>query len=105
MKTVGKVLLGVGGLASLAVIFWPRKAHAMVSSCREPVVGQRWAVCAPSGPKLATVSQGNFDALYDHVTRSLVAVVDNTTYDDTGDTAVVVSRSSAPWAADSLPAI
>jgi hypothetical protein len=105
MRTAGKVALGIGGAAAIAVIFWPRKARATeASSCREPVVGQRWSVCSPTGNQVSTVSQGDYDALYDRKTRLFLAVVNNTTYDDAG-TAIVVPRASAPWAADTLPAI
>jgi hypothetical protein len=106
-----KILLGASGLAAVFVIFWPRRASAATApastapqGCVPPVVGQRWNVCSPTGNQVSTVSQGNFDALYDRKTRLFLAVVDNTTYDDAG-AAVVVPRASAPWAADSLPAI
>jgi hypothetical protein len=104
MKTAGKVAIGVGSAAAIAVIFWPRKASAAVNPCKLPIVGQRWDICSPTGNFVATVSQGDFDALYDRVTRLFLAVVDNRTYDDAG-TAIVVPRVNTPWAADVLPPI
>lgn len=58
--------------------------------CGAPIVGKRWTLC-DQGPSAVghTVSQGIYDALYHPQTRSLIAIVDNTTYDDEGKSAWV----------------
>jgi hypothetical protein len=60
-------------------------------SCREPVGGARWKICDVAG----TIDERNYQALYHKSTKRLVAIIDTTTYDDTGETAVVVAVPEA----------
>lgn len=102
-KKFGAVLTGVGVVTTLVALF-ARRASAKLA-CASPVVGQRWLICAPNGVnQITTVSQGDFDALYDRVTRKFLAVVDNTTYGEEGrdGSAIVVPRDRAPWALDTI---
>ncbi len=57
--------------------------------CPGPVVGKRWKICGVR----PTISEGDFDALYSGTDGRLVAIVNNTTYDDNGDSAMVVATA------------
>lgn len=60
--------------------------------CAAPTLANRWRLCS-DGPSAVggTSSQGDYDALYQKDTRNLICVVDNTTYDEGGDSAWVAA--------------
>lgn len=104
-QKVGAVIVGASGLTVLLGFLGRRASAKAASTCVAPVVGQRWIICTPFGAnQLTTVSQGDFDALYDRMTKQFLAVIDNTTYGEEGrdGSAIVVSRDRAPWALDQL---
>lgn len=61
--------------------------------CAGPVLAKRWTLCDGGGVHAvgATTSQGDYDALYHGVTKRLICVVDNTTYDADGNSAWVAA--------------
>lgn len=72
-------------------------ARPVATPCAGPVLGRRWRLCDDGGHAIrGTTSQGDYDALYHPTTKHLVAVVDNTTYDDSGESAYVVA--TVPYA-------
>ncbi len=64
-----------------------------MSSCSAPVLAKRWTICEGGATYAvgAVTSQGTYDALYHPTTHKLVAVIDNSTYSDDGNSAWVAA--------------